>query len=742
MPFAGSRCFYPWSAAAKDAGNYLAAAGFRQVISDWYLSNALVGDIAVLPDIAFIDIVTGNVITYPTGHIMMKYRDDPTGAGQEWVSDFFSTHNVYSGVLDATTVLPTVYLYRLREDTDVSPAPGEVLVPFVGSSNAVSNPTAWAAMWSSYDAYVTPLNDIVASVAHSYNCPASNGGAFPQQLWSVPLHPEQAKTASICYRLLAGGNRHYGVRCCYDAHGAYILQWPSQVEYAVPSPRTIEDAIDPELVSCLRPGQDSDACKIYRTRRPSPPSTNNVYGGTQLWAPSVRWGMGLGDPHCGTYDGIYFECNFRGEALWTACGSWAVHAVADSIGTGVGTVITRVAVRGASDTFFGLIDNTTSAGFALYLNGVAVPQNGATGNDMSVLVDNTTVTIIDGGGNIVRAVFGSQLVVLATVPTASLCANKTSGLCGNNNGDPSDDLWPQGASVPMALNSTNASIYDNLVISWLITDVQHSLFPQPLFFAGNISYLPAFVNESTVLSGCPSTCNNDTSCCFDVSIGGASFAQSYVSAKAVFNMATALAVKAASIFAKISPSSPKFTQAPAFIQLPADFTSVDVLTVTYVIQYDGLNDYLTAFSCNVCPDYAAAVAATISANITTEDSLPSVAQVRGYLGCFPLQPLSSNRTQLVIKVTDIAQSFAISCFAALNTSDVVLRATTTIATYTSLIVSTPVPLSQQITIGNDTSTVVIPRWTPAPLAGARHAASHSWLTMILLAALTAAALIV
>ena len=50
-----------------------------------------------------------------------------------------------------------------------------------------------------------------------------------------------------------------------------------------------------------------------------------------------------------TYDGLTFECNFLGEAVWTRCGVFAVHVFTEQASNGTqATVIKGVAVQAAS----------------------------------------------------------------------------------------------------------------------------------------------------------------------------------------------------------------------------------------------------------------------------------------------------------------------------------------------------------------------------------------------------------
>jgi hypothetical protein len=750
VPLAGSRCFYPWSAIASDAGAYLAASGFSPIPTDWYMSNALVGDIVVIPSTTFLDEFSGDAVEYSKGHIMMKFND--SASGRDWIGDAISSHNVFLGALDSPTALPPLVLYRLRDDAEITADDGEVIVPFTGSSDTVSYAVAWTGQWAQYDAYVTPLDSVTDSVEQHFSCPSTNIGAFPQQLWSFPLHPEMNKVASICYRLFPGGGRLYGVRCCYDGEGSYIFSWPSQVEYQVEKgPRSIENTIDAELVACLRPGRSSDACKIYRQRRPAPPSTNTPYRGTMKWSPSVQWGAAFGDPHCKSYDGVPFECNFQGEAVWTACGNWTVHAVADAVSQGSSaTVITRVAVRSDADVFFGLLDNSSETGFSLYLNNVRLQSTGqASGDKLAVIIDNRTVTVLDDAGNIVRLIFDVPLlIVLATVPSPTSCSNRTTGLCGNNNGVAADDLLPNNPSAdnaPLALNSTNATIYVDFVLSWLVLSLDKSLFPQPLYFQGNLSFRPVFASAD-LLADCPAACRNDSSCCFDVAVGGEVFAESFNAAKSVFNAAEAQAVLAevAAAAAKRAAFEAQFLDVPGSLQLPEKLQNTDVITLDYTLRFDPEAQELLALTCNVCPDYSMTVAAMVSllsaSGITT--SFPEAAAGGfGYTGCLPAVALAGNRTQLTVKVTEVVAAFRVSCFgvvamkspegsqsnARYNASDIiVLRATTAVAIYVNLFVSTPVPLSQQVPpveVGpGEAPPGFVARWTPAPLSGSQRAA--------------------
>lgn len=597
VPQVDRSCFYKWSRYAASAGPYLQGAGFVAVRSDWYLSNALVGDVVVFPSLSVFNPDTRQLEFHPYGHIAVKFSS--SNAGYDWVSDFVHTSMVYEHVYSAVDSYVAPVLYRLSDAALEWPGANEILLPVWGVQSYVASPIQWAARWATLDARLTPLEAAVGAVAQQYSCPSTDTdeSRFPQQLWRQPLLEAMAPYAARCYRLAPTGSRPIGVRCCYDGSGAFVPQWPSQIEYIPNGLVQWTSAIDAETVCCLGPGKDSDACRLYQQRRPAPAATTRPLGGTQRWTSKTQWGGSFGDPHCLTYDGTPFECNFDGEARYTQCDGWSVHIVARPVGGegGLATVITRVAVRYGADTV--VIVRASDMGveelgspIAIYLNDQRVSVLGASTNDMTVSLDNLTVSISDSASNFVRVSVFDLSMGLVTVPGAS-CRNRTSGLTGNNNGDPSDDFLPIGAATPLPINSTNETIYTWFVLSQLVLDASESLFPLDLFVAGNLSFIPLFANATELAATCPSACNGDTSCCFDAAAGGAAMIGPYLAMLGELQTAREIAVSVN------APEPPVFITAPASFVITLE-SLLRGTTFTYVAEGTVLPPTLTCDACS------------------------------------------------------------------------------------------------------------------------------------------------
>ena len=447
--FASPFCYYYWSAAAKDAGPYLVSSGFDAVVTDWYLSNALVGDVVIFPALSIYDPVQKVFNNYPKGHIAMKFNESGGLIGEssllspDWVSDFLHSKMVYEHVYDSVENYQLPMLYRLRDDAQIPPARDEVLLPIFGVETIVGNPLLWTQLWAKQDAYETPVGMILDSVGSSWRCPASNNATdgrsviMPQELVRIEHLPlELAKVANQCFQLLpAGSVRRYGVRCCYNNNGLYLVQYPSMITYAPSDGNDVAMATNAESISCWSQGMYSAPCAVFRSRRPAPPATNTPFSPPMKWSMGLKMAAAFGDPHCMSVDGAPFECQFQGEVLWTACSNLTIHLVGEqgesgSVTSAVdghesrknATIVSRIAVRYFTDTAIVFhrrrLDADSSSNstnppqqqsssemlFAdVFLNGMPVSGlGGSSSSFLDVLTTNDTITIVDVDGGAVR----------------------------------------------------------------------------------------------------------------------------------------------------------------------------------------------------------------------------------------------------------------------------------------------------------------------------------------------------
>eukprot|EP00404_Azadinium_spinosum_P039971 CAMPEP_0180694672 /NCGR_PEP_ID=MMETSP1038_2-20121128/2037_1 /TAXON_ID=632150 /ORGANISM="Azadinium spinosum, Strain 3D9" /LENGTH=565 /DNA_ID=CAMNT_0022726033 /DNA_START=48 /DNA_END=1744 /DNA_ORIENTATION=+ len=374
----------------------------------------------------------------------------------------------------------------------------------------------------------------------------------------------------------------------------------------------LDEEEEVEQVTCASDPQ-SQACQVYTSRRPAIKPTNNLYGRGSGWEVPRPFGGGWGDPHCKSIDGLEFECNFRGEAVWVGCEQWRVHAIAKQLGDANATVITKVAVRYGSETLVAKlnasvsmdVDNETGLAptrYTLLLNGTEPTDDGSDGVEGTYLTAtgfNNVLTIEDVDGNIVKASFLKDLIVLQVAPSGG-CFNKTFGLSGNNNGNKSDDLTVSGTGKVLPESSSSPVIFEKFVKSHLINAESDSLFPVGDFepVPVNDSFTPIFVDQIN-LTQCPAACSGNGACCLDASQGGEELVEAFTIAKQDIEETNSESV---GFFANMRPA---FEEAPSLFVLAPGMQGGRVQLRYVATDADGVS----ALSCDICPSVNASYAA-------------------------------------------------------------------------------------------------------------------------------------
>eukprot|EP00435_Cladocopium_sp_Y103_P027136 s1919_g6.t1 len=260
--------------------------------------------------------------------------------------------------------------------------------------------------------------------------------------------------------------------------------------------------------------------KLARCRRP--PAEDNVCGRKQT-CPNDGGAVGSGDPQCLTYDGLRFECNFLGEAVWTKCDDFAVHVFAEKPNdSSRATVIKGLAVTEGGEIITAVLREgaTEDGAFDFAFDG---DEEKLLGNHISVTLEGDQTLLV-------RTVLGHELIAIFEPTHVSLeialdrrCFNRTEGLMGNYNGNPADDLRPFNSTKVMAETSSTEDIYEQYVLSWCTDDIQDSLFPLELFKPCDRTHWPLFTSNLD-LDACPASCQGDRFCCLDFSEVGADLA--------------------------------------------------------------------------------------------------------------------------------------------------------------------------------------------------------------------------
>jgi len=466
----------------------------------------------------------------------------------------------------------------------------------------------YANAWADKDSQNSRVAPAISQIATRFKCPVHTGlSPRPRQLWQAwSIDPSwSAAGASVCLQMwpLWWRGLHGGVRCCYDGQGVYIQEWPSRALFynSKMSRWSWREEQEVEQVTCTS-DPNGEACQIYKSRRPPIPPTNSLFGPNSSWEVPRPFGGGWGDPHCKSIDGLEFECNFYGEAVWAGCESWIVHAIAEQLGTSNATVITKIAVRYGSETLVAKlnasvsmeVDNETGLAptrYTLLLNGtepIADADGGAEGTYLTASGFANVLTIEDSNGNTVKASFLKDLIVLQVAPSDG-CFNKTFGLSGNNNGNKSDDLIVRGTGEALPEDSSSSYIFEKFVMSYVITAQSQSLFPTEDFVPVNDSFTPTFVDELD-LSECPADCNGNGACCLDASQGGEELVRAFTVATKDIEETNSEAV---GFFDNLRPA---FEEAPSLLVLSATEESRRQLRFV-ATDADGI----AALSCNICP---------------------------------------------------------------------------------------------------------------------------------------------
>jgi len=517
---------------------------------------------------------------------------------------------------------------------------------------------AFARAWADRDAEHRRVASAILQVVLRYQCPAhAEFSPRPRQLWAAwSLDPSWAAAgAATCLQAWPAWWRGLdgGVRCCYDGEGQYIPAWPSRVIFYSVQMGSWSWAEEREVerVTCAAEPR-GDACAEYARRRPAVPPTNNPYWSGSGWEVPRPFGGGWGDPHCKSIDGLEFECNFHGEAVWAGCGSWQVHAVAERFGNSSATIITAVAVRHESETLVARLNASVSVEvdeetglapprYVLLLNGTEPRddgEGGASGAFLTATAFNNVLTIEDVSGNVLKASFLKDLIVLQVAPR-SQCFNRTFGLSGNNNGNKSDDLVVRGTGEVLSENAPSAEVFDKFVKSYLIKTLSDSLFPPADFVPVEAAFTPQFADQLD-LSQCPAACNGKRACCLDASQGGAAFVEAFTTA---MEDVAETNKEAVGFFDNMRPA---FEEAPSLFVFAAGSQEVQ-------LRYRATDaDGIGSLSCDICPninpDYANAHGVTCDiSGIGTNSSLMVIsAQSLGYGGfkCFSGDLLGANVT--------------------------------------------------------------------------------------------------
>ncbi|OCT80632.1 hypothetical protein XELAEV_180274491mg, partial [Xenopus laevis] len=310
-----------------------------------------------------------------------------------------------------------------------------------------------------------------------------------------------------------------------DAYSKYFWNTvlpPKKLQY-------IDGEIDPYNMCCSYSGSDY-LCKLYREKRPLDYCENYS-------SPPI--GFLYGDPHINTLDGAQYTFNGLGEFILVnikdeSGNAFTLQGRTARTENGTGNATNFVALAAYTST--GAQLQWTLVGdseISLLYNGTSIPlTENITSIDKLILEKKEKqITAHFYGGNSVTvyAEFGVLAFVVTLQPRY---LNRTEGLLGLYNGDPSDDLVSaDGQTLPY---NTSTKIKDSKIFTFGMTwknTPGNTIFTYNTsvgesWYTYNNSFVPVFFDEllsttdTETINKANITCKGNTDCLFDALITG------------------------------------------------------------------------------------------------------------------------------------------------------------------------------------------------------------------------------
>jgi len=347
--------------------------------------------------------------------------------------------------------------------------------------------------------------------------------------------------AASCYRqaTITSENMESGQQCCYGRDGNLITGPMSggTVDRVAPTGnfginiiRHFFDDVLPAFYCCQGRFKD-ETCNLYYDRRPS--------GGRESCEPP-RPAFTFGDPHIVTLDGLKYTFNGLGEYILidTTDDSFTLQGRMIQARDDDGNVISAtaysaiVAEQSDSDTVqFQVVDSEIIVDdIDILVNGELLDFEGLPNQQFNNVtlqkMDNSVSALFSSGVHIeVKVENGIISVLSATLP--QIYKSKTTGLMGNYNGDPADDLLPRGKEDPIPSLSGVEEIHKNFGVTWIINSTEDSLFTYNEQESWSTFYKPDFVpffepifSNSLLEQQANSICGDDVFCRYDIAATG------------------------------------------------------------------------------------------------------------------------------------------------------------------------------------------------------------------------------
>ncbi|OQV25692.1 putative Sushi domain-containing protein 2 [Hypsibius exemplaris] len=362
--------------------------------------------------------------------------------------------------------------------------------------------------------------------------------------------------ATLCVNALYNGYRQYHnclleQQCCYDEAGRLMdgnhATGGGRLQITVQE--IVLDAVNPSLtwlaqrledqllnrkpleIACPR-GTDwgQGGCRKHRIFRRGADSVG--------YSPPSTPGIGFGDPHIVTLDGLSYDFNGLGEYILLNMpgyiiiqGRTAKVAVSEgqestaTVWSGLAFKITETVVQ---------ISLGAEEGLSVHVQGKKLDltefSNVIELKDVSLYLDTTglqKIGVLCSSGVLIEVEDVDSVIQYSISVPNDLPDASTSGLLGVRNGDPTDDLLPRHSISALSSSASTEDIFHQFGETWRVSKAE-SLFvyqtpAQTYETVNDFTFRPSFTVPAlpeSIREEAVRVCNGSSACLFDIAVTG------------------------------------------------------------------------------------------------------------------------------------------------------------------------------------------------------------------------------
>ncbi|XP_060591770.1 fibrillin-1-like [Ruditapes philippinarum] len=432
-----------------------------------------------------------------------------------WIGYSFSSSNVFTHPFAYTSDMFTLLDARKSAPRSKSDVSGIVFKQLYRNENIRQNNAINCINWYNENKDQKRYFDYIASLTPECPCDIRLS-RFDPWFWQIGLHRHRQDKSHYCVDMLHRGNfGHFGKSCCYDLKTwLWVYQRPIAGGFQLYHPKIQNEHLkhdhEPKENCCMK----SNYCSLYYSLRPT---------GSCYKISPFRFGVFWGDPHFATLDGLNFTFNGIGEFVLLRVSTENItfdlqartaRTLKKDGNLTDATAFTAFAARDNTNASVHVELNKARNGLIIYANQVDITSQYNAGSkkglddlftystpEANLILarrDNALSVLFPTSGISLNISVSVQMLSISTIIPNTL-TNVTSGLLGNFDGNPYNDLMMPNGTVINA-NSSERQIFD-YGQTWEI-DEKKSMF---VYEDGkshqdyqNNSFTPRFLDEIDV----------------------------------------------------------------------------------------------------------------------------------------------------------------------------------------------------------------------------------------------------